>query len=74
MSKNYILTAEVANKKLRRMAYEILENNADEPGLILAGVRESGSVIARCIHKILGEISSLPAELITISLDKKMPA
>ena len=73
MSKNYILTSEVAEKKLRRMAYEILENNTDEKGVILAGIREHGSVIAKCIQKILSEISSLKTELINLSLDKKMP-
>jgi pyrimidine operon attenuation protein/uracil phosphoribosyltransferase len=73
MSKNYILTGEVAEKKLRRMAYEILENNTDETGVILAGIREHGSVIAKCIQKILGEISSLKTELISLSLDKKKP-
>jgi pyrimidine operon attenuation protein/uracil phosphoribosyltransferase len=74
MSKNYILTGEVANRKLRRMAYEILEHNAEEEGVILAGIREHGTVIARCIQKILGEISSLRTELISLSLDKKKPA
>ena len=73
MSKNYILSGEVASKKLRRMAFEILENNADEQGLILAGIRDNGSVIARCIQKILSEISGLQTELINISLDKRMP-
>jgi pyrimidine operon attenuation protein / uracil phosphoribosyltransferase len=73
MSRNYILTGEVADKKLRRMAYEILENNVDEQGIILAGIREHGSVIAKCIQKMLSEISSLPTELINLSLDKKMP-
>lgn len=73
MSKNYILTGEVADKKLRRMAYEILEHNAAEEGVILAGIREHGSVIAKCIQKILGEISELPTELISLSLDKRMP-
>src|SRR5215213_8482431 len=72
-SKNYILTGEVAGKKLRRMAYEILEHNADENGIILAGIREHGSVIAKCIQKILGEISQLRTELINLSLDKKSP-
>ncbi|HEY0676815.1 MAG TPA: phosphoribosyltransferase family protein [Chitinophagaceae bacterium] len=74
MDKNYILTAEVADRKMRRMAYEILENNMDEQGVILAGIRESGSVIAKCIQQILAEIGSLPTELIKVSLDKKKPA
>src|SRR5687768_118670 len=71
--KNYILSKEVAEKKLRRMAYEILENNIDEKELILAGIRESGSVVAKTIQKMLGEISSIKTELITITLDKKKP-
>jgi pyrimidine operon attenuation protein/uracil phosphoribosyltransferase len=73
--KNYILTQAVAEKKLRRMAYEILENNSGEDRLILAGIRESGSVIARNIQRLLGEIAGnrLATRLITISLDKKDP-
>src|SRR5215204_2574678 len=71
--KNYILSKEVAEKKLRRMAYEILENNIDETEIILAGIRESGSVGARVIQKMFGEICSIKTELITITLDKKRP-
>lgn len=71
--KKYILSREVVEKKLRRMAYEILENNIDEKEIILAGIRESGSVVARVIQKMLGEISSIKTELITITLDKKQP-
>jgi pyrimidine operon attenuation protein/uracil phosphoribosyltransferase len=71
--KKYILSKEVVEKKLRRMAYEILENNIEEKELILAGIRESGSVVAKVIQRMLGEISSLKTELITITLDKKEP-
>ncbi len=71
--KKYILTKEVAEKKLRRMAFEIMENNIDEKEIILAGIRESASVVARVIQKMLGEISSIKTELITITLDKKKP-
>jgi pyrimidine operon attenuation protein / uracil phosphoribosyltransferase len=71
--KNYILDEATAARKLERMAYEILENNPEASRLVLAGVRESGSVIARYIRKILASISSLPTELITLSLDKKFP-
>jgi len=73
--KNYILTEQVAEKKLRRMAYEILENNSGVQQLILAGIRESGSVIARNIQRLLREIAGdqLSTEIITITLDKKLP-
>jgi pyrimidine operon attenuation protein/uracil phosphoribosyltransferase len=75
MEKNYILTEQVAEKKMRRMAYEILENNSGVRELILAGVRESGSVIARNIRRLLMEVAGpgLTIELITITLDKRLP-
>lgn len=72
-TKKYILDRAVADKKLRRMALEILENNADETELILAGIRESGSVVARCIQQLLSELSTIKTEFITITLDKKNP-
>jgi pyrimidine operon attenuation protein/uracil phosphoribosyltransferase len=72
-SKKYILSADVVEKKMRRMAYEILENNIEEKEIILAGIRESGSVVARTIQRMLAEISSVRTELITLSLDKKQP-
>ena len=71
--KNYILSKEVAGKKMRRMAHEILENNSEENFIILAGIRQSGSVVARNIQRMLAEISSVKTELMTISLDKKNP-
>ena len=73
MDKNYILSEAAAQRKLLRMAYEILENNFDEEEIILAGVRESGSVVARNIQRNLQTISSLSTSIITISLDKKNP-
>lgn len=71
--KKYILSKDSANKKLQRMAYEILENNAGETGIILAGIRESGSVMARNIQQLLKTIGDIPTTLITITLDKKKP-
>ena len=71
--KKYILDQAVAAKKLKRMAYEILENNVDEDYLVLAGIRESGSVVARNIQQLLAEISPVKTELIMISLDKHQP-
>ena len=71
--KKYILSKEIVEKKLQRMAYEILENNIDENEIILAGIRESGSVVAKVIQQMLGKISSIKTELITITLDKKEP-
>lgn len=73
MAKNYILDQSTAARKLQRMAYEIVENNLDEQQIILVGIRENGSIIAENIQKLLHEISSIHAELIHLSLDKKKP-
>ena len=71
--KKYILTADVAEKKILRMAYEILENNSGEKGLILAGIQENGSVVANNINRLLQETADIKTEVITITLDKKNP-
>ena len=68
-----IIDKTLAAKKLRRMALEIIEQNPEEKHIILAGIRESGSVVARSMQKLLVELSDFKIELITISLDKKDP-
>lgn len=73
MEKNYILNRQTIDKKLRRMAYEILENNYNEDSLTLIGIRDNGSVIAEHIQQLLKEISAIPTTLLHISLNKKQP-
>ena len=73
LMRKYILDASTTEKKLKRMAYEIVENNIDEKEIILAGIRVSGSVVAKNIQKLLASISTIKTELITIELDKKQP-
>jgi pyrimidine operon attenuation protein / uracil phosphoribosyltransferase len=71
--KKYILDEATTGRKLKRMAYEILENNIDEPELILAGIDENGVVIAHEIQKILADISQFKTKLINIALNKRNP-
>jgi len=73
MSRNYILDQDTANRKLTRMAYEIVENNIHESELVLAGIYQNGVVIARNMERILKEISPLKITPLTITLDKKNP-
>ena len=72
--KKYVITKAIADKKLRRIALEIVERNYDAPELVLIGIRGSGSVIAAKIaHYLKGAFEGevIVAEL---SLDKKLPA
>ena len=72
-NRNYILTGEVAEKKLQRIAYEIVERNAGESHLILAGIKDSGLIIAKKIKDLLQPIYKGETSLIEISLDKRNP-
>jgi pyrimidine operon attenuation protein / uracil phosphoribosyltransferase len=73
-NKKYILTAAVAEKKLRRMALEIAERNYNEPQLILIGIKEQGSVIAKKISSYLKANFKGEVIVIELGIDKKKPA
>jgi pyrimidine operon attenuation protein / uracil phosphoribosyltransferase len=73
-TRKYILDQSTAEKKLRRMALGIIENNADEELLVLAGIRENGSIVARNIQQMIAEFSPVKTELLSIALDKTEPA
>ena len=68
-----ILSHEDIQQKIKRMAYEILENNYDEKELYIIGIKDRGYVFAEKIFKNLKEISQLKIHLHSISLDKKKP-
>lgn len=73
MARNYILDQETAQRKLQRMAYEIVENNAGEGEIILAGIEENGSAIARHMQQLLKKIGGMDTRFITLQLDKRAP-
>ncbi len=69
--KNYILHYELIEKKLKRMAYEIAEQNAGENNLILAGVKDNGVVIAKRLQQLLNGVFPGIVDVITIEVDDK---
>lgn len=73
-TKNYILNAEVAAKKLERMAFEIAEQNVEETNeLILVGIKDNGVVMAHIIAGHLKGIFKGTINVIELSLDKRNP-
>ncbi|PSL23699.1 phosphoribosyltransferase family protein [Chitinophaga ginsengisoli] len=72
-TKNVILTQDVIEKKIKRIAYEIYEHNSDEQELILAGIWDRGMILAEKIAGILQEISPLRIKLLQLNLDKQRP-
>jgi len=73
MKKKYILSQDVAMMKMRRMAFEIMENNKGQTNIILAGIKENGIVIAQQIKKFLKDDFSFEATLIDVIINKKNP-
>lgn len=73
MPKKYILNAEQAELKIRRMALEILENNLDNGQIVLAGIAPNGSIIARKIQSIIQSYLSGEVLVQEIHLDKRHP-
>ncbi len=73
-NKHYILVEQTATKKMQRMALEILENNADEQELIIAGIDGGGTIVAQTMRDMLLQLnSSLTIHLANISLNKRQP-
>ena len=55
------------------MAYEIVERNINEKQIILAGIKESGLIIANILHGFLKDIFKGEIVILEITLDKKNP-
>lgn len=72
--KKYILSKEVAEKKLRRMALQVAEQNYEELQLILIGIKENGLVIAHKISTYLKDVFKGEVIVVELSLNKKKPA
>ena len=72
-TKKFFLSGDAAGKKMQRMAYEIVERNIDEPQIIVAGIKDSGVIIARKIKAFLQDIFKGEIIVMEISIDKKNP-
>lgn len=72
--KKYILSAGVADKKLRRMALQVVEQNYDAEQLILIGIRANGIFIANIISKYLQDVFKGEVIVLELSMDKKKPS
>ena len=71
MAAHLILSKEIAYRKLQRMAYEIAEQNMNEPKIILAGIKENGTIIAKILNSYLTNIFKGDIDIIEIAIDKK---
>lgn len=71
--KTLILNSDQVDQKIRRIAYEIFENNFKEKVLVLAGLDGQGYALAKLLAAELEAISPITLKVAKVSLDKLAP-
>lgn len=68
-----ILNHDQIAHKIKRIAYQIYENNVNEKSVILAGIAKNGFELARKLKTELEEISEISVVLCEVKINKKKP-
>lgn len=71
--KNLILDSAQVKQKIRRMAFEIYENNFKEKNLVIAGIDGQGYVLAKLLAKEVEAVAEIEVTLVKVTLDKLAP-
>ncbi len=72
-TKTLILNTAQVNQKIRRIAYEIFENNFKEKSLVLAGIDGQGYSFAKLLATELEAITEIQLKVVKVTLDKLAP-
>ena len=70
---NIILDQKQIDHKIRRIAYQIYENNVSEKEVIIAGILENGFIFAKKIKNVIEKISPIKVVMCKVMIDKKNP-
>jgi len=70
---NIILDQKQIDHKIRRIAYQIYENNVSEKEVVIAGIFENGFVFAKKIKTVIEKISPIKIIMCKVMIDKKNP-
>jgi len=73
MERSIILNDTQIKHKIKRIAYQIYEENVEESEIILAGINGNGFVFTHKIAEALREISPLNVLVCEVIIDKKNP-
>jgi len=73
LTKNTILSHKEIEHKIRRIAYQIYESNANETHIVIAGIDNNGYILAKKIKNQLDKISDLESTLCRVKIDKTEP-
>ncbi len=70
---NIILNQKQIDHKIRRIAYQIYENNVYEKEVVIAGIFENGFIFAKKIKTVIEKISPIKVIMCKVMIDKKNP-
>ena len=70
---NKIKSASEIKSSIKRIAYQVYENNVDESSLVVAGIGKRGGQLALLLGAELKSISALNLIHVTIEMDKSNP-
>lgn len=68
-----ILTQQQIGQKIKRIAFQILENNIEQDAIFIAGISGNGYIFAQKLKEQLDEISTKDITLCEVKMDKKRP-
>jgi pyrimidine operon attenuation protein/uracil phosphoribosyltransferase len=71
--KNLILNAVEVKQKIKRMAFEVYEQNFKEKNIVIAGIDGQGYILAKLLAKEVETISPIEVKLVKVTLDKLAP-
>ncbi|MFM9839732.1 MAG: phosphoribosyltransferase family protein [Cyclobacteriaceae bacterium] len=71
--KTLVLTDQQITQKIKRMAFEIYENNFKEKSIVLAGIDGQGYAFAKILGKELESIAQLEVVIAKVTVDKLAP-
>ncbi|WP_375577679.1 phosphoribosyltransferase family protein [Marivirga tractuosa] len=71
---NQILDREAIQSKIKRIAFQILENNYQEENLYILGINGGGAILAKKISEELKLISDLKPNFLSVEINKSSPA
>jgi pyrimidine operon attenuation protein / uracil phosphoribosyltransferase len=72
--KSLILTKKQIQHRIKRIAFEILEENFKEKEVVFAGIYDRGYTFAKLLEKEFNSISDIKTSLVKITLDKVAPS
>ena len=68
-----ILDFNQLNQKVNRLSWQIYENNINENNIVIVGISDRGSILAKKLMKAFEKISNINVTIGRIDLNKKNP-